>query len=395
MGSPSVSQSTRSVGDVWSAGRGSSAGTSASGVSRAPTSVGGSAAPRARGMRGWLDARQAGSALGILMGILVVTCLALRYPGQVPWAMLLPLVVLSGTMHVPWVHSAILASAFVGVWLSAPAFHDSTAEVVGATATTAAIGAVTLWRSVARARVGVQGTRGEAMLSDLRQRHIQQSLIPRLPGPWRGELCVEPAFGHRFSGDFAVSRRTRRGLLEVLLVDIAGKGMDAGTRSLVLSGGLDALVGTVPPPDLLGVANDYLLRQKWDEGFATAAYVTLDLRSGDFTTCSAGHPPVLWYRAERDEWLIVAGRCGPVLGVDEHARYEPYEGRLERGDALLLYTDGLIEDRRIDLDVGLCHMIDGLAALHGRGFEGLATRMCDNAPSGDHDDRGVVLLWSQ
>ena len=83
-----------------------------------------------------------------------------------------------------------------------------------------------------------------------------------------------------------------------------------------------------------------------------------------------------------------------TLGVDEHARYEPYEGRLEHGDALLLYTDGLIEDRRIDLDVGLCHMIDGLTAMHGRGFEGLATRMCDNAPSGDHDDRGVVLLWS-
>ncbi len=395
MGSPSVSQSTRSVGDVWSAGRGSSAGTSESGVSRAPTSVGGSAAPRPRGMRGWLDARQAGSALGILMGILVVTCLSLRYPGQVPWAMLLPLVVLSGTMHVPRVHSAILASAFVGVWLSAPAFHDSTAEVVGATATTAAIGAVTLWRSVARARVGVQGTRGESMLADLRQRLIQQARIPQLPGPWRGELCVQPAYGHRFSGDFAVSRRTRGDLLEVLLVDITGKGMEAGTRSLLLSGGLDALVGTVPPSELLGLANDYLLRQDWDEGFATAAYVTLDLRSGDFTACSAGHPPVLRYCAERDDWHVVGGRCGPVLGVDEEARYEAYEGRLERGDALLLYTDGLIEAPRVDLDVGLCHMIANLAALRGEGFEGLAERMCSSAPSGDHDDRGAVLIWSR
>lgn len=393
MGSPSVTRSTRSVGGVWPAGRSSYVGSSASDVSHAPFVAGG-AWQLIRVIRGWLDARQVASALGILMGIVVVTWLTLRYPGQVPWAMLLPFVVLSGTLHAPRVHSMILGATFAGVWLSAPAFHDSAAAVLGATATTAAIGAVTLWRSVARARVGVQGTRGETMLSDLRQRHIQQALIPRLPGPWRGELCVQPAFGHRFSGDFAVSRRTRGSLLEVLLVDIAGKGMDAGTRSLVLSGGLDALVGTVPPRDLLGVANDYLLRQEWDEGFATAAYVTLDLRSGDFTACSAGHPPVLWYRAERDEWLIVVGRCGPVLGVDEHARYEPYEGRLEHGDALLLYTDGLIEDRRIDLDVGLCHMIDGLTAMHGRGFEGLATRMCDNAPSGDHDDRGVVLLWS-
>ncbi len=397
MGSPSVSHSTRSVGGAWSTGRGArtlppmSAGAGSSGIS----GISGTILQLARGLRGWLEARQGVSAVAILMGILVVTWLIVVFPREVSWAMLLPLAVLSGTLHAPRLHAGILGATCAAVWLTASVVHESPAEVVGATATTAAIGAITLWRSFARARVGVQGTRGEAMLSDLRKRHIQQSLIPRLPGPWRGELCVQPAFGHRFSGDFAVSRRTRDDLLEVLLVDIAGKGIDAGTRSLVLSGGLDALVGTVPPRHLLSVANDYLLRQNWDEGFASAAYVTLDLRNGDFTACSAGHPPVLWYCKGRDEWRIVGGQCGPVLGVDEHACYEAFEGRMEPGDALMLYTDGLIEDRRVDLDVGLCHMIDNLTVLRDGGFEGLTARVCAHAPSGDHDDRGAILLWSQ
>lgn len=390
MGSPSVSQSTRSVGSAWPASRAARAAAPSRGLSAA-----GFGTQMLRGSRTLQDARQAVSVVAILMGIVAVTWLTIRLPGQVSWALVLPLAVLSGTLHPPRVHFGILGVTCAALWLTALMAHEPASHVAVATATTAAIGAVTLWRSVARARVGVQGTRGESMLADLRQRLIQQARIPQLPGPWRGELCVQPAYGHRFSGDFAVSRRTRGDLLEVLLVDIAGKGMDAGTRSLLLSGGLDALVGTVPPSELLGLANDYLLRQDWDEGFATAAYVTLDLRSGDFTACSAGHPPVLRYCAERDDWHVVGGRCGPVLGVDEEARYEAYEGRLERGDALLLYTDGLIEAPRVDLDVGLCHMIATLAALRGEGFEGLAERMCSSAPSGDHDDRGAVLIWSR
>lgn len=333
------------------------------------------------------------SALVVLVGIVAVSILHMTFPGAVSWAFLLPFVVLSGTFHSPRWHAGILGAALAALLITSPSVHGATSDVLGPMIAVCAVGAITLWRSMARARVGVQGTRGETMLADLRRRLIRQGRIPRLPAPWSGELCVQPAFGHRFSGDFVVSRRTREHLLEVMLVDIAGKGMDAGARSLLLSGGLDALVGIVSPHELLSVANDYVLRQDWTDGFATAAYLSLDLQTGAFSVGRAGHPPVVWYRKAADEWRIIDGLCGPVLGLTSSARYDAFEGRLLPGDALMLYTDGLIEDRGGDLDLGIGRMITGLRALSPGGFTGVASRLCGQAASGEKDDRGVVLLW--
>ena len=67
---------------------------------------------------------------------------------------------------------------------------------------------------------------------------------------------------------------------EVVLVDVSGKGVQAGTRSLLLSGALGGLLGEQEPNRFLTAANNYLLRQNWDEGFATAVGIDVDIRSG-------------------------------------------------------------------------------------------------------------------
>ena len=61
------------------------------------------------------------------------------------------------------------------------------------------------------------------------------------------------------------------------MVDVSGKGEEAGTRALLLSGAFGGLLGALPPAEFLPAANDYLLRQDWDEGFATAVHLSLDL----------------------------------------------------------------------------------------------------------------------
>lgn len=67
--------------------------------------------------------------------------------------------------------------------------------------------------------------------------------------------------------------------------------MDAGSRALLLSGAFGGLLGSLPPHGFLPAANGYLLRQDWDEGFATSIHLVLDLESGDYELLSAGHPP--------------------------------------------------------------------------------------------------------
>ncbi len=156
-------------------------------------------------------------------------------------------------------------------------------------------------------------------------------------------MALRPAGGQSFSGDFVVAARTNGGrTLEVVLTDVSGKGMDAGSRALLLSGAFGGLLGSLPPHAFLPAANGYLLRQDWDEGFATSIHLVLDLESGDYELFSAGHPPALQLSAGTGRWEEKAAE-GPLLGVYDGAQFDPVKGTLRPGDVLMLFTDGLVE----------------------------------------------------
>ena len=71
--------------------------------------------------------------------------------------------------------------------------------------------------------------------------------MPVLPDGWQAWSCILSAHGDRFSGDFVVAHLSASGhRLEIVLVDVSGKGTRAGTRSLLLSGALGGLLGADP-----------------------------------------------------------------------------------------------------------------------------------------------------
>src|SRR4051812_18026522 len=157
----------------------------------------------------------------------------------------------------------------------------------------AAIVLLVAWR---RARLGVAGLTGDAMLVDLKDRINRQGKVPALPLGWHLESAARSAGFTSFAGDFLVAHRSEdQRTLSLVLVDVSGKGVDAGTRSLLLSGALGGLIGAVSPASFLPSANDFLLRQAWDEGFATAVHLHVDLVTGDYELRSAGHPPAIGF----------------------------------------------------------------------------------------------------
>jgi stage II sporulation SpoE-like protein len=244
-----------------------------------------------------------------------------------------------------------------------------------------------------RQRLGVKGLRSEAMLVDLRQRLAAHGRVPELPGEWRAEVAIGAAGGSAFGGDFVVSALTEDGkCLEVAVVDVSGKGLDAGTRSLQLSGAFGGLIGSMPSEDFLAAANGYLLRQGWNEGFATAVHAAMDLTSGEFTVDSAGHPPAVHYDAGSGRWCPL-GATGPMLGLLPGARYAPVTTTLRSGDALLLYTDGLIEVAGRDIDLGVDKLLGEAERLLLVGFVGGAQRLVDVVGADASDDRAVVMIW--
>lgn len=245
-----------------------------------------------------------------------------------------------------------------------------------------------------RARIGVQGNRGDTLLVDIRDRLGALGRLPALPAGWHAEATTRSAQDSAFSGDFVVASRSEDGAaLQVALVDVSGKGLDAGSRSLLLSGAFSALLGAVPSEEFLPAANSHLLRQQWAEGFATAVHVALDLRTGDYVVSSAGHPPAAQFVAASGHWRTREVAKGPLLGVIDGAAFEGERGRLRHGDALLLYSDGLVELPGRDLAVGIDRLLGEAERLVPVGFAG-GTGPLIQAVAGDtDDDRALVLIW--
>jgi tetrahydromethanopterin S-methyltransferase subunit F len=308
-----------------------------------------------------------------------------------PGVMILP--ILAGGLLL-WVRALRILFVLAAIML----VYDIVAHKAGpgiiATIAITAIFADVLART--RAKLGLQGLRGNQMLIELRDRIREQGKLPALGDGWGSEVVLRPAGGASFGGDFVVSYSDGK-TLEVALVDVSGKGIDAGTRALLLSGAFGGLLGSVPSTDFLAAANAYLRRGRWNEGFVTAVHLSLDLTSGEYVISSAGHLPAVHYDAASGRWRVGQAR-GIVLGVVPDLQAVPTsneEGVLRRGDALMLYTDGLVEAPGRDIDDGIDRLLGEAERLVKTGFrtgvEELVTTL--ERDVGSNDDRALVLIW--
>jgi len=247
-----------------------------------------------------------------------------------------------------------------------------------------------------RGKLGTRGLRADRMMIELRDRIRAQGTLPELGEGWDSAVVLRPAGGSSFGGDFVVSYCDGK-TLEVALVDVSGKGMDAATRALLLSGAFGGMLGSVPRERFLPACNAYLRRGKAPEGFVTALHLAIDLASGEYTLVSAGHPPAVRFDANTGQWRVSSAR-GIVLGVIPDlagAPDMPEEGVLRRGDAIMLYTDGVVEAPGRDIDEGIDRLLGEAERMVLSGFAtgapDLVTTM--QRAINSHDDCALVLIW--
>ena len=333
--------------------------------------------------------REARIAVLLALGSVFATAGMVGLPHEVPLVVLaLPLLfgsIFLGPRTLPWFVVLLMALLTIGV-----ANQPVNARMVVSTVVVFAMGAVVLAASFRRTRLGVAGVAGESMFVDLRDRIQSQGGLPQLPPGWQLQSALHSAGGTPFAGDFVVTSTPRRDRVEVAVVDVSGKGADAGTRALLLSGAFGGLLGALPPGEFLPAANDYLLRQEWAEGFATAIHLSLDLGTGDYEVRAAGHPPAVHRHAGSGRWSVLRTE-GPVLGLIPGAEFTCVTGRLTPGDAVLLYTDGMVEEPRRDIDLGIDRMLGEAESLLRGSFDGAASRLASSLGSPD-DDRAMVVV---
>ena len=335
-----------------------------------------------------------------LAGVLAMA--SLLWTEQMRPASVLAVPVLLGGLTLPRREQRLLvlgAVLLVALVTAARGWH---ALSVGTVSVFAVVAGVSYEQARRRDRLGVRQARPDRILLELRERLRVQGEVPPLPAEWGMEVELRPADDAGLAGDFVVSRvhavEAADGwhqVLDLALVDVSGKGVDAGTRALLLSGALGGLLGAVPPEDFLTEANRYLLQQRWAEGFATAAYLRVDLTTGAYRVESAGHPPVAHLDAGSGTWRLLLRR-GPLLGVLPEVGQQPDTGLLRRGDAVLLYSDGVVEDRHRDLEVGVDRLLGAAERLVPRGdYRGGAALLVREVPTNRSDDRAIVMLWRE
>jgi len=308
-----------------------------------------------------------------------------------PGVMILP--ILAGGLLL-WPRALRIYFGFAAAALIYDVVEDKAGAGIVATIVLTAILADVLART--REKLGVQGLRGDRMLLELRDRIRAQGKLPQLGEGWGSSLVLKPAGGSSFGGDFVVSYSDGK-MLEVALVDVSGKGIDAGTRALLLSGAFGGLLGSVPREEFLSACNAYMRRGAANEGFVTAVHLSLDLATGEYVVDSAGHPPAVHYDAAAGRWRLTRAR-GIVLGVlpDLHgAASESEHGVLQRGDALMLYTDGLVEAPGRDIDAGTDRLLGEAERMLTTGFRAGAPALVAamQREIGGSDDCALLLLW--
>lgn len=234
---------------------------------------------------------------------------------------------------------------------------------------------------------------------------IQRSLLPdlgaepSLRADWRFRPCSS------IGGDMFNRLRLNSRQTAFYIVDVAGHGVPSALVSISVNhrlsqawlaeqGGDGSPVALSPSRVLRRLDFEYPIERF--NRFFTIAYLLLDTVSGRLSYSCAGHPPPMVLRRDGSVRRLEEG--GPPIGLGEYLDFEEGEVRLDPGDRLVLYTDGVVEapDGR-----GALLGIDGLeafvrstrdaepASVCSQLEEFLATR-CGNVS--DHDDVSFMAL---
>lgn len=183
-------------------------------------------------------------------------------------------------------------------------------------------------------------------------KEVHRALLPRhlpeVPG-YEFFAWYEPA--QEIGGDYYDFIPLPNARLAVLLGDVAGKGVPAALVMAKFS--VEARVCLETAPDLASAIrrlNALMTRADLGGRFVTLAAVVLDPAAHTATLVNAGHPPPLLVRAAGGtiEEATSLETTGLIIGIQEEVDYQERTVRLDAGDQLLLFSDGVLDARNAE-----------------------------------------------
>jgi serine phosphatase RsbU (regulator of sigma subunit) len=204
-------------------------------------------------------------------------------------------------------------------------------------------------------------------------RSLQQSILPdAFPDHegYSGKAFMRAA--RMIGGDFYDVFPLEKDRVGVMVADVSGKGVPAALFMVLARTVLqDLALRGHSPGECVRRANEHLIARNPLWLFVTVIYGILDVRTGVFTFCNAGHimPYVLRANGAVE---VVSERASPLVGLIEQARFCDLRIVLEPGDGLMMVTDGVGECFNRDGEAfGETRLLDLIAAAGSRPLESL------------------------
>ncbi|HEY4849748.1 MAG TPA: SpoIIE family protein phosphatase [Streptosporangiaceae bacterium] len=187
------------------------------------------------------------------------------------------------------------------------------------------------------------------------QRSLLPDRLPSVPGIVLEARYLPVTRNMEIGGDWYDAFRLPDGRLAVAAGDVMGKGLTAAAGMGRVRNALRALALTDPRPAAVLAGLDRLFTAtELDEQVTTVAYLVVDPVTGEGLAGNAGHLPPLLLSSDSPPRLDPT-EAGTPLGWASPR--QQYVFRLPPGNTAVLYSDGLVENRRRGLDTGLDELV--------------------------------------
>ncbi len=252
----------------------------------------------------------------------------------------------------------------------------------------------------ARAGLAVDNARLYADRDHVAETLRRSLLPPQIPEVgWLdiGGRYVPASDGTQVGGDFYDVFPAEDQRWIAVIGDIVGKGAEAAAMMALARYTIRTVaMSDSRPSGILGTLNRAILRQTDDQRFCTACCVRL-LRNGygaRVTIANGGHPLPLVLHA--DGSTEPAGAPGTIIGVFDDAGFVDRSADLAVGDTLVLYTDGVTDERRDDEPFGeerLSRLLAGLGGASAQPIaDGIVEAVADFSTGRQRDDVAVLAI---
>jgi serine phosphatase RsbU (regulator of sigma subunit)/anti-sigma regulatory factor (Ser/Thr protein kinase) len=222
---------------------------------------------------------------------------------------------------------------------------------------------------------------------------LQRALLPErtLPIPgWSVAAHYSPAGQQEAGGDFYDVVPVGDGRIAAVVGDVMGRGIEAAaamaqTRAIIRAYAVDD-----PDPAAVLTKVDHYFDVLEGGQLVTALYLLIATDTGEVTIATAGHLPPIVVRAG-GAGELAAVEIGPPFGIDAGPR-ESTALCLPAESGLIAFTDGLVERRGEDIDIGTGAILAacrGLADITDAST--LLSQVVNAAPAGGQDDDVTVL----